>query len=155
MAVAIARQLRMRTPVAKNVKKLSSRSSARRSIKSAAKAKSTRLKPATKRSPAGKARAHKATHAKTTKPVKAKQRPAPQAAKPAKRASKVVAKKAPVSKRTKVTTSKRASPRAAGLVSRPVAPPPPPPQPTRDEAAALKAFEAAHREFSQIRRARC
>jgi tetratricopeptide (TPR) repeat protein len=33
------------------------------------------------------------------------------------------------------------------VVSRPVVPPPP--QPTRDEAAALKAFEAAHREFSR------
>ena len=30
-------------------------------------------------------------------------------------------------------------------------PPPPPPKPTRDEAAALKAFEKAHKEFSRGR----
>ena len=35
------------------------------------------------------------------------------------------------------------------MAPRPALPPPPPPQPTRDEAAALKAFEAAHREFSR------
>lgn len=34
------------------------------------------------------------------------------------------------------------------VLKRPV-PPQPPPQPTRDEAAALKAFEAAHKEFSR------
>ena len=37
-------------------------------------------------------------------------------------------------------------------VRRPVAPPPPPPrQPTRDEAAALRAFERAHKEFARGR----
>ena len=139
----------MRTPVAKSVKKLSSRSTARRSVKSASKAKSTRLKPATKRSPAGKARAQKATRTKTAKPVKSKQRPAPHAAKPAKRAAGSAAKKVATvpSKRPKATASKSARP--AAIVSRPAPPPPPPPQPTRDEAAALKAFEAAHREFSR------
>ena len=137
----------MRTPIAKSVKKLSSRSSARRSVKTAAKAKSTRLKPATKRSPAGKARAHKATQAKNLKSAKARQRPAAPAAKSTKRASGTSPKKAaPVSSRSKVT---KAKPRSAAVVSRPVAPPPPTPQPTRDEAAALKAFEAAHREFSR------
>jgi tetratricopeptide (TPR) repeat protein len=137
----------MRTPIAKSVKKLSSRSSARRSVKPAAKAKSTRLKPATKRSPAGKARAHKATQAKNLKSAKARQRPAAPAAKSTKRASGTSSKKAaPVSHRSKVTKTK---PRSAAVVSRPVAPPPPTPQPTRDEAAALKAFEAAHREFSR------
>ena len=42
----------------------------------------------------------------------------------------------------------------AGLIKPPLAlkkptPPQPPPQPTHDEAAALKAFEAAHKEFSR------
>jgi tetratricopeptide (TPR) repeat protein len=139
----------MRTPVAKSVKKLSSRSTARRSVKSASKAKSTRLKPATKRSPAGKARAQKATRTKAAKPIKQKQRPAPHAAKPTKRAAVSASKKvaAAPSKRPKATTSRSARP--AAIVSRPAPPPPPPPQPTRDEAAALKAFEAAHREFSR------
>jgi tetratricopeptide (TPR) repeat protein len=133
----------MRTPVAKSVKKLSSRSSTRRPVKTAAKAKSTRLKPATKHSPAGKARAHKATQAKAAKPVKSKQRPVARPTKAAKRTSATSSKKtAPVQKRSKVATSRARPP----VVSRPVAPPP---QPTRDEAAALKAFEAAHREFSR------
>jgi len=139
----------MRTPVAKSVKKLSSRSSARRSVKSASKAKSTRLKPATKRSPAGKARAQKATQAKAAKPVKSKQRPSQHAAKSVKRKVATSSKKAPqISKQSKGITSKVRPTRAAAILSRPVAQPPPP-QPTRDEAAALKAFEAAHREFSR------
>lgn len=139
----------MRTPVAKSVKKLSSRSSARRSVKSASKAKSTRLKPATKRSPAGKARAQKATRTKAAKPVKSKQRTAPHAAKPAKRPAGSSSKKVTTaSRRAKAPPSRSLSARPPTIVSRP-APPPPPPQPTRDEAAALKAFEAAHREFSR------
>src|SRR5436190_302095 len=138
----------MRTPVAKSVKKLSSRSAARRSVKSASKAKSTRLKPATKRSPAGKARAQKATRTKAAKPIKSKQRPAPPAAKPTKRATGGASRKVTTaSKRPKATASRSARP--AAIISRPAPPPPPPPQPTRDEAAALKAFEAAHREFSR------
>ena len=147
----------MRTPLAKNVKKLSSRSSARGTVKSGSKAKATRLKPATKRSPAGKARARKATQVKLAKPkqrtssrpVKAAKRPVASSKKPLKAA-------APASARAKATTAKKGAPvRASGrarpalVLSRPVAPPPPPPQPTRDEAAALKAFEAAHREFSR------
>jgi tetratricopeptide (TPR) repeat protein len=140
----------MRTPVAKSVKKLSSRSSARRSVKSASKAKSTRLKPATKRSPAGKARAQKATRTKAAKPVKSKQRPSPQSAKAAKRPAASASRKvAAASKRSKTNVSRSLSARPAAIVSRPAPPPPPPPQPTRDEAAALKAFEAAHREFSR------
>jgi TolA-binding protein len=38
---------------------------------------------------------------------------------------------------------------SAPLALRKPAPPQPPPQPTHDEAAALKAFEAAHKEFSR------
>jgi len=139
----------MRTPIAKSVKKLPARSSAGRSVKAASKAKSTRLKPATKRSPAGKARAHKATQAKPAK----KQRVAPRPAKSTKRAAaaspKKVAKTPSPVGRAKHTPAKAASSkiRPVAAPSRPAAPPPP--QPTRDEAAALKAFEAAHREFSR------
>lgn len=143
----------MRTPLAKSVKKLSSRSSAGRSVKSASKAKSTRLKPATKRSPAGKARAHKAMQAK---PAKAKQKATSRPANTAKRAPAVSSKKVSkaasrVSGRTKPKNLKAGSAqvRSTLAITRPIAPPPPPPQLTRDEAAALKAFEAAHREFSR------
>jgi len=54
------------------------------------------------------------------------------------------------SSRAKTATSKSKPPqvRPALVLHRPV-PVQPPPQPTRDEAAALKAFEAAHREFSR------
>jgi tetratricopeptide (TPR) repeat protein len=142
----------MRTPLAKNVKKPSSRSSAKASVKSTAKAKATRLKPATKRSPAGKARARKATQVKSVKP---RQRTGSRPVKTAKRvatgAKKVLKSSSSGSARAKATTAKKGAPARAKLspVLRPVPPPPPPPQPTRDEAAALKAFEAAHREFSR------
>lgn len=143
----------MRTPLAKNGKKLSSRSAAKGSVKSTAKAKATRLKPATKRSPAGKARAHKATQVKSTKP---KQRISSRPVKAAKRAAtgskKVLKSSSRVAARAKAPAAKKgasAHARATLVLNRPVAPPPPPPQPTRDEAAALKAFEAAHREFSR------
>lgn len=142
----------MRTPLAKSVKKLSSRSSGPASVKSGSKAKATRLKPATKRSPAGKARARKATQ---VKPAKAKQRTTSRPAKAVKRAA--AAKKAPkssppVSVRAKAPAAKKSTTRRAKptlVITRTIPPPPPPPQPTRDEAAALKAFEAAHREFSR------
>jgi len=140
----------MRTPLAKSVKKLSPRSSTRRSIKSSSKTKLTRLKPATKRSPAGKARAHKATK---TKAVKSKLKPASHTVKKAKQPAvstlKKASKVAPRSNRNQ-TTSKTGHLHAKNvLVLRRPASVLPPPQPTRDEAAALKAFEAAHREFSR------
>lgn len=148
----------MRTPLAKSPKKLSSRPSARGSAKSASKAKSTRLKPATKRSAAGKARALKATHAKPAKTqvkaAKTKQRVTSRPAKLAKRAPAVSPKNASKAASRGSTQAKtkqlkgKAPVRSAVALTRPT-PPPPPPQPTRDEAAALKAFEAAHREFSR------
>lgn len=141
----------MRTPLAKTVKKVSSPSSARRSLKSTSKKKSTRLKPATKRPAAGKARARKASNTKT---VKAKQKPAVARAtknvKPTTVAkSKKVNKPARRVPGAKTKASKgRTSLRPASVLTRPVVVQPPP-QPTRDEAAALKAFESAHREFSR------
>jgi tetratricopeptide (TPR) repeat protein len=141
----------MRTSVAKSVKKISPRSSTRASAKPTAKPKATRLKPATKRSPAGKARAQKATNAK---PAKSRQRTAARPVKGGRGAAatpKKELKAAPrPASRAKTATSKSKAPqvRPALVLNRP-APVQPPPQPTRDEAAALKAFEAAHREFSR------
>lgn len=80
--------------------------------------------------------------------VKAKtpaRKPAPPVKKPVKPVSvKATSKARPVqSKKTK---------KAVALPPRKiVAPPPPPRQPTRDEAAALKAFERAHKEFARGR----
>jgi tetratricopeptide (TPR) repeat protein len=105
--------------------------------------KSTRLKPATKRSPAGKARARKADKHPASKKTAAKKVVAKSSAKP--RA------KAP-SKKTATKTAKPSRPVAARLISPPVKKPlPPPPQPTFDEAAALSAFESAHKEFTRGR----
>ncbi|MDX6304209.1 MAG: hypothetical protein QOI77_1178 [Blastocatellia bacterium] len=152
----------MSSPIAKSAKKLTSRSSSRHSTTAASSrkrvvaGKSTRLKPATKRSPAGKARAQKAPKVRTAKPrakspaTSAKRSAAkPQAKlkKPAKVTSHISHPKKVV---TKVTKSKPAVTKAPVIFKKPAAPLPPP-QPTHDEAAALRAFEAAHKEFARGR----
>ena len=145
----------MRSSIEKGGKKLSSRSSrgssGRPSSRKQAVAKSTRLKPATKSSPAGKARAHKALKTKVAKP-KGKA----SASATGKTARKVVPTKktAKVSGRVAAPSKATPSKRKTGVINAPLAlkkpaPPQAPPQPTHDEAAALKAFEAAHKEFSR------
>ena len=129
-------------------KRLSSRSTGRSAGKTAGAgksvAKSTRLKPATKRSPAGKARANKATKVTSSKKTAAKRPSAKPAAKSRakatpKRATKVA--KAP-------TRRAPAKPMLHAVKKQPL---PPPPQPTFEEAAALTAFESAHKEFTRGR----
>ena len=145
----------MRSSIEKGGKKLSSRSSRRTSGRPSSRkqavAKSTRLKPATKSSPAGKARAHKALKTKVAKP---KGKASASAA--GKTARKVVPTKktAKVSGRVAAPSKATPSKRKTGVINAPLAlkkpaPPQAPPQPTHDEAAALKAFEAAHKEFSR------
>lgn len=129
-------------------KRLSSRSSVRPSTKPAGARKrvlkSTGLKPATKRSPAGKARAHKASKAAAGKKSAGK-RPATKTA--AKSRAKIPTKRA---LKTAKATPRRV---VARPILRPVKQPPlpPPPQPTFEEAAALTAFESAHKEFTRGR----
>ena len=146
----------MRGSIEKGGKKISSRSSRRSggrpSSRKQAVAKSTRLKPATKRSPAGKARAQKAFKTKVAKPK-------PKA--PVSTSGKTSRKIAPAPKKSPKASARTAAPskaavtrRKASLIKPPLAvkkptPPQPPPQPTHDEAAALKAFETAHKEFSR------
>lgn len=149
----------MRSSIEKGVKKVSSRSSRQSSGRPASRkqsvAKSTRLKPATKRSPAGKARAQKALKAKTAKPkaVKAKasssaaKKPAHKIVSPAKKTAKAT-QRTPVRSKVAVAKRKTVEIKPPLNLKRPT-PPQPPPQPTHDEAAALKAFEAAHKEFSR------
>jgi tetratricopeptide (TPR) repeat protein len=137
----------MSSAVAKTQKRLSSRSTARTGSKATSVrkrvVKSTRLKPATKRSPAGKARARKADKHPSAKKAVAK-RPV------AKSAAKGRAK--PPSKKTATKVTKTAGRVTARLIPQPVKKPlPPPPQPTFDEAAALSAFESAHKEFTRGR----
>src|SRR5438552_11464185 len=136
----------MSSPTTKSVKKLASRSNSRQSTTSSARkrvapSKSSRLKPATKRSLAGKAPARKATKSRTPK---AKNSPRPTSLKNrgAGPKGKKAAKQRPVSKTTKPKKS------SAHISPRPV-PDVPHPQPTHDEAAPLKAFESAHREFTR------
>ncbi len=154
----------MSSPIAKSAKKLTSRPSSRHSSaapssrKRVVAGKSTRLKPATKRSPAGKARARKAPKLRTAK-TKAKpssvsaKRPV---AKPQTKAKRTVKRTSEITvshpkKAVKaVSKVKRTVTKAPVMLKKP-APPLPPPQPTHDEAAALRAFEAAHKEFTRGR----
>src|SRR5438552_118943 len=134
----------MSSPTTKSVKKLASRSNSRQSTtarKRVAPSKSSRLKPATKHSPAGKAPARKATKSRTAK-TKNKPRASLLKSHGAGAKGKKPAKQRPVPK----TTKPKKSP--AHISPRPV-PVVPQPQPTHDEAAALKAFESAHREFAR------
>lgn len=154
----------MSSPIVKSVKRPGSRSTSRHSSatsstrKRVLAGKSTRLKPATKRSPAGKARAHKAAKVTTSrqkaKPrvTVAKRRPAkapPKSRKPTK-----VTRPA-ASPRAKKTTGRvvkaQPSPVRKPLIFKKPVPAVPPPRPTHDEAAALSAFEAAHKEFTRGR----
>jgi len=154
----------MSSPITKSVKRLGSRSTSRHSSASSSTrkrvlaGKSTRLKPATKRSPAGKARARKAAKVAT-----AKHKPKPRVAAAKTRVSKAPSKSrkpAKVSRPAVATTAKKAVGRIAKtkptplrkpLIFKKPVPPAPPPKPTHDEAAALSAFEAAHKEFARGR----
>lgn len=159
----------MSSPIAKSVKKLASRSTPRRSSAAASSrkrvvaGKSTRLKPATKRSPAGKARARKAAKIRTVKPkaksaVTLSKRPKAKAQSKAKKPTKLTGRvsvsrpKKPVAPtaKAKPAKAKPPQPRTPLVLMRPT-PPLPTPQPTHDEAAALRAFEAAHKEFARGR----
>lgn len=162
----------MSSPMAKSVKKLASRSTPRHSPAAASSrkrvvaGKSTRLKPATKRSLAGKARASKASKIRTVKPkarsaVTLSKRPgarAPRAQSKSKKPTKLTGRvsvsrpKKPVSANAKAKPAKAKSPQPrTPLVFKRLTPPLPRPQPTHDEAAALRAFEAAHKEFARGR----
>jgi tetratricopeptide (TPR) repeat protein len=140
-------------------------------------AKGANPKPLARRSSAEKAPVRKAAKAKaapagasakgksTRTPAKAKPKAAPAAkksSKPASRpapktSSKTSARTAQRPQRTaapasKVAAKSRPAKPAAKTAAQPARPAPPPPrQPTQDEAAALKAFERAHKEFARGR----
>ena len=159
----------MSSPIAKSVKRLTSRSISRHSSASSSSrkrvlaGKATRLKPATKRSPAGKARARKAPKLVARHQVKAKPRVVSKkrhSAKVTRKPKKETRPRGTVVARPKkaVTRVLKAKPvlKVRPVLRRPLivpkkTPPPPPPQPTHDEAAALAAFEAAHKEFARGR----
>ncbi len=129
----------------------SEKAPARKAPKSSAKsgatatAKGKAAKAAARKPPAPKKLAPTQKKAAPSK-VKAKA-PARKPAPPAKKTSKPVAVKAAKSRPVQAKPKK-----AVTLPPRKiVAPPPTPRQPTRDEAAALKAFERAHKEFARGR----
>lgn len=153
----------MSSPIAKSVKRLTSRSTSRHSSATSSSRKrvlagrSTRLKPATKRSPAGKAPARKAAKVVARK-QKAKSRivlAKRQNTTPSRKPTKKTPPRRSVVARPKKTTARviKAKPvlRRTPLLIRKAPVSSPPPQPTHDEAAALAAFEAAHKEFARGR----
>ena len=162
----------MSDPVIKGAKRNSSRPAPRASTKSSAKGRKLTAKPARpkpqraaekapvrKAAPAKAAPAAKAT--KKTQPAKKKVQSAPPAKKAAAKSCSSAPSKATAPSRTKAPAKqqpKKAAPpakkAAAKSAARPTPrpasrPAPAPKQPSRDEAAALKAFERAHREFTR------
>ena len=115
------------------------KSNAKTGSSAGAKGKAAKAAPARKAAPAKKA----AVAAKTKAPARSK--PAPPAKKKA--APVKTAKAAATVRKTAPAPKKGAAPPAR----RPAPPPPPPRQPTADEAAALRAFERAHKEFARGR----
>ena len=157
----------MSSPMVKGVKRSPLRSTSRQSSTSTSKSrtlagKAVRPKPITKRSASGKAPAKKAKKAST---ATAKSRPAAKKKLVAKKSTprKPVTKSRQPAKATKVATKTAGASRASKsrqIAAKPVklpvqkaAPPLPPakPKPTRDEAAALKDFQKAHKEFASGR----
>jgi len=147
----------MSDPVIKGAKRNSSRPAPRASTKSAAKGRKLAAKPArpkpqraAEKAPVRKAAPAKATPtAKKTQPAKKKAQSAPPAKKSAAktRAAAPSKSKAPTKQQPK-----KAAPPAKKTAAKPAPrpaprPAPAPKQPSRDEAAALKAFERAHKEF--------
>jgi tetratricopeptide (TPR) repeat protein len=120
------------------------KSSAKPGATTAAKGKAAKTSAARK-PPAPKKAASTQKKAAASK-LKAKA-PARKPAPPAKKTGKPVSVKATTKSRpVQSKNTKKAVPLPP---RRPVAPPPPPRQPTRDEAAALKSFERAHKEFAR------
>jgi tetratricopeptide (TPR) repeat protein len=166
----------MSDPIVKGVKRSPSRPSSRQATSTKNRAvagKSARPKPLAKRTGADKAPARKATKTGSTassrakaakKPVKSRASSGRKAQASRSKVSahgKTAARKthAPVAKQARksapqVAKTKRAPVKAAksATARKPAAPTPTPKrQPTRDEAAALRAFDRAHKEFARGR----
>jgi tetratricopeptide (TPR) repeat protein len=145
----------MSSSLTKGLRRAASRSTAKRaSAKTAKRAvKPNSSKPKAKRASGVKAAPRKATKAKAaSKP--AKKVAAKKQSKNKKAPAKTSQRRTSISQPKKVAVSgvKKTQKLAAVRAVRPTAATPPPPrQPTQDEAAALVAFERAHKEFSRGR----
>jgi tetratricopeptide (TPR) repeat protein len=171
----------MSDPIVKGVKRSPSRPASRQATSTKNRAvagKSARPKPLAKRSAADKAPARKATKTAMTASTKAKAAKKPAKSAPASQTRKAtkparsrgaVQGKTPVkataakqsakgavkqAAKTKQAPVKKTARAAAATRQKPVQAAPTPPakrQPTRDEAAALRAFDRAHKEFTRGR----
>lgn len=162
----------MSSPMVKGVKRSPLRSTSRQSSTSTTgrnrglAGKSVRLKPITKRSSSAKAPAQKAKKSGSVSTAKGKavgrKKTASSRSGTPPRPHKVAKPRKAAGKASSVGRSSKPKARVTPIPARslkpalrtlPRQPPPPPPQPkpTRDEAAALKAFERAHKEFSRGR----
>lgn len=155
----------MSSPIAKGMRRSTSRqSAAKSSAKSRAfKTKAARPKPMAKRSTTAKAPAKKARRVAASSVSKAKSakkvvaRPKKVAPVKSKTPKKTISRKVAKTVRPKKVVTARATVKKAPVpvravrAQRPVAPPTPPRQPTADEANALQAFERAHKEFTRGR----
>lgn len=156
----------MSSPMVKGVKRSPLRSTSRPSSASTTRSrslagKSVRPKPITKRSATGKGPVKKAKRAGSVsvakskavakkKPVSAKSRKPVKSQKVAKTRN-LAAKASRAVRSTKSRPAQTKVPKLAIRTAPRPLPPPPQPKPTRDEAAALKDFEKAHREFTRGR----
>ncbi|MBA2731480.1 MAG: tetratricopeptide repeat protein [Acidobacteria bacterium] len=140
----IKRSLSEKAPARKAPK-----SSVKSSSSAAAKGKAAKTTPARKPPTAKKSVSTQKKSAPSKVKAKAKAPARTKLAPLAKRTTKSVSVKAT---KSRPAQSKKIKKAVALPARRPVAPPPPPPrQPTRDEAAALRAFERAHKEFARGR----
>lgn len=138
-----------RSPSEKAPARKAAKSSVKTSSTAAVKGKKAKAAPARKPPAPKKAVVTKkkavASKVKARTPAR---KPAPPARKPAKPVSVKATKSRPTPSKA---LSKKTRKALTLPIRRPTAPPPPPRQPTRDEAAALQAFERAHKEFARGR----
>lgn len=128
-----------RSPSEKAPARKAAKSNTKAGSNAGAKGKASKTAPARKAPTPKKAPASKV---KTKAKTPARGKPAPPAKQTKKAAPAKAAKTAPARSKTAAGRKSVAPP-----VRRPAPPPPPPRQPTADEAAALRAFERAHKEF--------
>lgn len=139
--------VRKAAPAGRTSETKGAKSAARTPAKAAPKKAASKTAP----KPPSKPAARTAAKARPAAPARPAKKAAPSHAKtaPAKSQQKKGAQATAAKARTGAKPSKSAAPAPAPRAPRPT--PAPPKQPTRDEAAALKAFERAHKEFARGR----
>jgi tetratricopeptide (TPR) repeat protein len=137
-------------------RKVASSASSKRIAKRTAAAEKAPVRKASRSKTTSGTTASKATRVATSKRAKTTPQPKKKAARKPLRAAPVKKAARPATKQTKkgkptATAAKARTTKSVAKSRRPTGAPAPPHQPTRDEAAALRAFERAHKEFSRGR----